>query len=162
MTFYYILLILYFYSCLLIRLLWHADIPVCRTNKGILILILIQSHSWELHEEVSDVIFWSVINKKMFLISYHVMFVMELLKKENNSGKNGTGGSSIYRILTFDFTSNLFLHRLTFYRLILSQNTSKTPHLLSLKIKNWPNKKKSEICGSCLSSNTSLDCKYKD
>ena len=91
---------MYFYSCLLIRLLWQADIPVCRTNKGILILILIliqiQSNSWELHKEVSDVIFWSVINKKMFLISYHVMFVVELLKKENNSGKNGTGGGHFY------------------------------------------------------------------
>ena len=67
------------------------------TNEGIPILILnlSQSRSSELHEEVSDVKFLSVINKKMCLISNHVMFGVELLKKENNSGKNGTGGISM-------------------------------------------------------------------
>ena len=45
-----ILFVLYYYYCVLLNwtvlgLLWHTDIPVCRTNKGVLILILSQLQS---------------------------------------------------------------------------------------------------------------------
>ena len=68
------LFILYYYCCLLLnwtvlRLLWHTDIsPFAGPIKEF--WLWVNHDPWELHEEVSDVIFWSAINVSNILSHY--------------------------------------------------------------------------------------------
>ena len=77
--------IYYFYCFLLnwtvLKLQWHIHIPVCRTNKE----VLIQSISRSM-----GIAWGGQWNKKMFLIFYHIVFVWDrnmVLTWERPKGK---------------------------------------------------------------------------